>query len=415
MEQKPYGIGIIGAGNIVKRHAQAYISLPESARLVGVADIDRKRAEKAKSEFRFDAAFDDYHQLLARDDIQVVDLCTPANHHAPMVVDALKAGKHVLCEKPMATTLAEADDIIRVADEHPQQVASFVFQLRSDPTHRRIRRMIEQGLIGRPLVASVSVRLRKKPSYFTSSAGRGSWKTDGGGVLINQAIHQLDALVSFLGDPVAVSAVMDAFVQPIEAEDTITGWVKFSSGAFATIECTLCAQGKSFLIEILGENAALAIGGNPDANKFDLKIKAQGSAARQALETQGKKASPAAPADPASWKMGIQKVAAKIGGRPWKPPGHWGHTPFVREFLTAIETGSTGPIPPREGRRSLELAAALYESALTQSVVRLPLDSTSRVYNGVDPANIDRDVAGPIPGDLKATKHADQRVASPAT
>ncbi len=384
MAQQTLGIGIIGAGNIIKRHALAHRAFPDLSRLVGVADIDLKRATRAKENFGFEHAFGNHKELLDRGDVDVIDICTPANHHTRLVVEAIEAGKHVLCEKPMTITLAEADEIIAAAERRPELTVSFVFQLRSDPTFRRIRMMIEQGLIGKVVAGNVMVHLRKKPAYYTAVASRGSWKGDGGGVLINQAIHQLDALISFLGEPVEVSSVMGTFVQPIEAEDTINGWVRFASGAIATIDCTVCAQSKTFAIGVVGENAGLQVGGNPDADSFNFKIKAPGSAAQKALTNQGKKLSPQ-PVDPGSLTIALQKMSAKIGRKPWTPPAHWGHAPFVGEFLRAARNGEPGPVPPREARRSLELTLALYESALAGTSITLPLDSTSRVYHGVDP------------------------------
>ena len=389
MAQQPLGIGLIGAGNIVKRHALAYRALPELSRLVAVADLDIKRAHAARTNFGFAHALDDHRELLQRDDVDVVDICTPANHHARLVIDALEAGKHVLCEKPMATTLADADKIIQAAERHPDLKVSFVFQLRSDATHRRMRLMIEQGLIGKLVTANVTVHLRKKPAYYTSDPSRGSWRGDGGGVLINQAIHQLDALLSFMGNPVETSAVMGRFVQPIEAEDTITGWVKFESGAFASIDCTVCAQSKNFSIGVVGENAGLQVSGDPDKGSFGWKIKAGGSAAYKGLSAQGFKLSPSPPPPPKGVSLAIQKINAKIKRQPWIPPATWGHAPFIREFLTAVRSGAPSPVPPKEGRRSLELAAALYESALSGKPIKLPLTETSQVYNGVDPENID--------------------------
>jgi|GEM_PF-68191 len=383
MEQEPFGIGIIGAGHIVKRHASAYRSLPQLARLVAVADIDLKRADAAKERFGFAQAYEDYRELLKRGDVEVVSVCTPAHCHARIAIDAIEAGKHVLCEKPMATTLADADDIIKACQQRPGPVVSFVFQLRSDPTHRRMKRMIELGHIGRVLKANLTVRLRKKPAYYTSAPGRGSWKSDGGGVLINQAIHQLDGLISFLGEPVQASAVMDTFVQPCEAEDTIVGWVKFKSGAFATIDCTVCAHEKNFSIEVTGENAGMRVSGNPDGHMFAWQVKAPGSAARKAVRDAGLKECPPPPKDPPKWKLQTGKLVSKSRRREWQPPAHWEHTPHVREFLEAARAGAGAPIPPAEARRSIELAAALYESAIKGRVVSLPLDSGSTFYHGV--------------------------------
>ncbi len=382
-QTSPFGIGIIGAGAIVKRHVIAYQSLPHLARLVAVADLDGKRAEDAKARYGFADAVTDYRALLDRSDIHVVDICAPAGLHAKMLIDALAAGKHVLCEKPIATTLSDADAMIAAAAEHPELASSCVFQLRSETTHRRMRWLITEGRIGRPLMTKLAVRVRKSPSYYTSRPGAGSWKTDGGGVLINQAIHQLDALISFLGEPVEASATMDTFVHPIECEDTLTGWVRFESGAMATIECTTCAKKKECAIEVTGENAGLRIAGDPDSQNFDLRIDAAGSAARKAVLAEGLRAVPE-PKKPNKLALSFRKIAAKTKNKPFAPSLFWGHTPFVKEFLEAARDGRPGPVPMPEARRSLALATALYESARTKRVVTWPIDQRCGLYNGPD-------------------------------
>jgi len=385
MERQPLGIGVIGAGNIVKRHAQAFRSLPALAKLVAVADVDPKRAREAKERFEFEHAYENYAELLGREDVHAVSICTPAGLHTRMVLDAIAAGKHVLCEKPLATTLADTDDIIAAADQHPDQTVCGVFQLRADPTHRRMRWLIGEGHLGRVLLARLCVRVRKQSSYFAGGGGRGTWKVDGGGVVMNQAIHQLDALLTFLGEPVEVSATMDTLVHPIETEDTLTGWVRFESGARATIECTSCAKKKEFSIDVLGENAGMRVAGDPDSHHFDWRIDAMGSAARKALQSTGYRQVPE-PRDPKSAVMTIQKLMAKLRWREWNPPVHWGHTPFVQEFLQAASAKQPGPVPPREARRTIALATALYESARTGRSVQWPVDQRSGLYHGVGAA-----------------------------
>ncbi len=384
MERKVLGIGIIGAGNIIRRHASAYKCLPQLAKLVAVVDIDLKRAQNAKSTFGFKAAFDNHAALLERDDIDVVSVCTPANYHAPIVIDAIQAGKHVLCEKPMANTLAEADDIIEAAGKRSDRNFSFVYQWRSEPAHARIRTAIAQQSMGRPLTAYVHVHAMRTPAYYAAVPGRGSWKTDGGGVLINQAIHQLDALISFLGEPTQASAVMHTFMQPTEAEDTLTGWVKFKSGAFATIECTVCAHRDDFTIGVLAENAAMRLTGGANSHACDWHIESRSSAAKRALNRTGRKQFPSFPEGPGLWAVRGQKVLCKLRGSEWRQPKHWGHTPFIQDYLETVQTGRSAPVPPTEARRSLELAVGLYQSALTGTIVTLPLDQSSPFYRGVE-------------------------------
>jgi len=390
----PFGIGVIGAGQIIKRHAVAYQALPGLARLVAVADIDARRAAEAKDRYGFGHALSDYQELLRRDDVQCVSVCTPPHVHARIVIDAIRAGKHVLCEKPMATTLADADAIIRACDERPDVRVSFVFQMRLDAAHQRIRRMIEAGSLGRVFKASLSVAIRKTSDYYTHAPGRGTWGQDGGGVLINQAIHQLDSLITFLGTPVEVAAAMGTFVHPIEAEDTLVGQVRFESGAIATIECCSAALERKFGIEVLGQHAAMRVGGNPDGHMFDWQIKARGSAARGALRRQALRMVPA-PRDPPKLVMRWQKTSAKVRHRDWLPPGHWEHIPIVRAFLESVRNRGDVPVSAWEARRSLELATALYQAAIERRVVKMSQGWKCPFYTGFN-ASVVKERSAPV-------------------
>jgi len=385
MSLPPFGIGIIGAGVIIKRHALAYRCLPELAKLVAVADIDSACAAAAQRAYGFTHTYSDYHELLGRDDIQVVSVCTPPHAHTRVVLDALAAGKHVLCEKPMAGTLEDADRAIAASDQYPACKVSYVYQYRSDPAHRRVRELIRNGNLGRLLMGNLRVRAQRTPAYYSSRAGRGSWAMDGGGVLINQAVHQLDALVSFLGNPVEVSANMGTFLQPIEAEDTLVGWAKFESGAFATIDCTVCAHEEWFEIEVLGENAQLAVRGAPSPQACAWSVESKSSAVRRALWRSGVSIVPDLPPEPKRSTELAQKAWCKLRGRKWLPPRHWGHTPHIREFLEALSSSQAVAVPPREARRSLELATALYSSAISGEKVRLPLGPGQDFYSGIAP------------------------------
>jgi UDP-N-acetyl-2-amino-2-deoxyglucuronate dehydrogenase len=380
MGKSVLGIGVIGAGGIVRRHAVAYRCLPEFARLVAVADVDESRAIAAKREHGFQETYTDYRDLLSRDDIEVVSICTPPHVHAPLVVDALRAGKHVLCEKPMARTLEEADQEIEVAERHPELKMSCVYQYRSDPTHKRIRQMIRSQSLGKILMATVRVRALRMPAYYAVAPGRGSLRIDGGGVLINQAVHQLDSLISFLGTPVEASAAMDTFLQPTEGEDTLVGCIKFESGAFATIDCTVCAHDDWFEIEVLGENAQTTVGGTTDRHYCTWTLESKSSAVQRALRASGLRDFPDLSTGPKLSRVRAEKVMCKLRGRKWLPPRHWGHTPHVRDFLESIRTDVDPPVPPREARRSLELAMGLYAAALTGETVRFPIDRNHAFY-----------------------------------
>jgi predicted dehydrogenase len=380
MGRSVLGVGVIGAGGIVRRHAIAYRCLPEFAKLVAVADIDENRASAAKREHGFRETYTDYRDLLSRDDIDVVSICTPPRVHTPIVVDALNAGKHVLCEKPMARTLEEADQEIEAAERHPELKMSCVYQYRSDPTHQRVRQMIRDQSLGKILMATVRVRALRMPAYYAIAPGRGSLRIDGGGVLINQAIHQLDSLISFLGTPVEASAAMATFLQPTEGEDTLVGCIKFESGAIATLDCTVCAHDDWFAIEVLGENAQTTVRGTTDRHYCAWTLESKSSAVQRALRASGLRDFPDLPTGPKLSRMRAQKVMCKLRGRKWLPSRHWGHTPHVRDFLNSIRTAGDPPVPPLEARRSLELVAGLYAAATTGETVRFPIDRNHRFY-----------------------------------
>ena len=376
------GVGIIGAGGIVKRHAVAYRSLPEFCRLVAVADIDISRANAAKREHGFAEAYSEYRELLARGDIHVVSVCTPPHAHSRIVIAALEAGKHVLCEKPMARTLEEADLEIEAAARQKSQKFSCVYQYRSDPAHRRVRAMVSSDSLGKIVLATLRVRAKRMRGYYAAAPGRGSRTIDGGGVLINQAIHQLDALISFLGQPVEASAAMDTFLQPTEGEDTLVGWVKFESGALAAIDCTVCAHDDGFAVEVLGENASATVSGTIDRHDCTWAVQSKSSAAKRALQITGLRDFPDLPQAQPLWRTRADKLVCKLRGRKYLPPWYWGHTPHIREFLTSIGSSDPAPVPPVEARQSLELATGLYAAAITGETVRFPIRQGDPYYAG---------------------------------
>lgn len=380
------GIGIIGVGNIFGLHATAYQCLQELAERVAVADIDLGRAQSAKRRFGFQHAFQDYHDLLSRSDVDVVSICTPANVHAQVAIDAIHAGKHVLCEKPIAHTLSDADRIIKGSEEHPEVIVSCVYQNRADPACARTHYLISKGHVGRLVAADVQVLLRRPRSYYAAVPTRGTWKVDGGGVLVNQSVHHLDLLVHFLGRPVLVSAAMDTFLQPTEAEDTLVGWIKFESGALAAITCTVCCQkDEGYRIVLLGENAAFRISRGPEAQHASWEITSKSSAAMGSLRADALHMYPSSPS-PGNLTLVRQKVMCKLRAKTWLPPRDWGHTPCIREFLEAVRRGGPAPVGPEEARLSLDLAVGLYQSALTNQPVSLPLDAGSPFYSGVNPS-----------------------------
>ena len=211
------GVGIIGAGGIAAAHAKAYQMLGAKAHLVGVVDIDEDRARAFARRYEIPIWSSEDDDLLKRDDIQVVSLCLPHHLHAPVAIAALQAGKHVLVEKPMAISLEEADAMIRAAQKAKRRL-SVVFQLRFESDVQRARLILNRGLIGKPFYAEASCLWWRRPMYYENT-WRGKWATEGGGAVINQAIHHLDLLIYLLGMPQRVYAEIDTVAHHIEVED----------------------------------------------------------------------------------------------------------------------------------------------------------------------------------------------------
>jgi predicted dehydrogenase len=207
---------------------------------------------------------------------------------------------------------------------------------------------------------------------------------DGGGVLIVIAIHQIDLLVSLLGDPLEASARMDTFCASSDAEDTLVGWVRFGSGALASVRCTACDHRNDFSIEIVGEDATLRLIGGGRKIVCRWQLESNNRSRQKRLRALGRKQAP--------WRLDPGYEAARwmerfyrLVGRTWLPPRGWWHAPFVGQFLRAVHSSTEVPVTPREARRSLELTLALYQSALSGGeVVRIPLTPESPVYSGID-------------------------------
>jgi predicted dehydrogenase len=387
----PIGVGIIGAGQISALHALAVLSLPELGRLVAIADLDDDRASAAAHRFGIPHTLGDYRELLARDDVDAVHICTRPQLRAQMIADALRAGKHVLCEKPMARNLTEADAIVEAAEAHPRQLLSFVHQWRQDVAVRRTGALLEDGTLGRVLQAHAIVRAFHAPAQYEKDPTRETWAGDGGGVLLTVAIHQVDLLVQLLGRPVEASARMDTFAKPIDAEDTLVGWIRFESGALMTLSCSLCSQEYLVDLEISGDQAAVKLsarrrGRLPEPFACEgrvLAIRRVRHHQLRAREWLARQLNP--PHHIARARLG--QLLARATGRRWLPPRSWWHTPTIREFLLAVREGAPAPVGAQDARRSLELCLGLYQSALEGGPVRFPLEPGCAAFAGFGPAH----------------------------
>jgi len=363
------GVGIIGTGGIFEAHALAYAQLASRARLVAVADVDETNLRDAATRHHIPSACADYHELLARDDVDLAVVCTPPSSHADIAIAALEAGKYVVCEKPLAPTLAEADRILAAARCFPGRLST-VFQFRYLPEVQRARWLRDGGHLGDLLFGRFSRYARyRRPAKMPTPGRRakgprstwwGAWAVAGGGVAMTQLIHELDLACHLFGPAAAASATVDTLSEPIESEDTCAAIVRFESGAIVSCYGTVAAQRTWSGFDVFGSLGSVH---HPWAFEC-MERERREETLRMVLAAQPLPP-PASQPDPRS-----------------SP-----HTPYVAAVLDAIDEGRPLPVGPDEARTSVELCTAIYASALSGELVALPIDRAHRHYTGITPAD----------------------------
>jgi len=347
------GVGIIGTGGIARAHVRGYASLADRCRIVAVADIDRDRAEQAAKEAGEDvAAFDDFQHLLEREDVQLVSICTPPFVHAQIAIAALRAGKHVLVEKPMAASLAECDAMIEAAEESGKKLA-VVFQNRWRQDWRMLKAVVDSGALGRMLLGKVDLLWYRGHKYY-DVWWRGTWERECGGVTINHAVHNIDGFLWLMGEPESVYAEMDALDRAIEVEDFSTAIVRFKSGAVGQILSTVLAQQNTDRVEVSGTRAGAGLPWSVSA----VQQRDDGF-----------------PMDNPEVKAEVEAIAARVPALE-----HKGHAAQIEDLLDAIEEDRKPLVDGVEGRRAVELITGIYMSATLGARVGFPLDKASPFY-----------------------------------
>ncbi|NQU41737.1 Gfo/Idh/MocA family oxidoreductase [bacterium] len=338
---EPVKFALIGTGCIAQTHADA-MKTCELARLTAVYDGVPERAVDFASRYGV-AAATTLPELLARSDVDAVVLCTPSGARAEPAVAAAQAGKHVLCEKPMEVTLERADRVIQACEKNGVKLGC-VFQSRTARNVERIGKAIQSGRFGRMVLANAQIRWFRSQAYYDSGQWRGTWRLDGGGALMNQSIHAVDLLLLFAGKPRRVFSFADALThRDIEVEDTVVAAILFESGAMGTIEAsTSCEPGFPKRLELSGEKGSVTLEEDAitrwvfvDELPEDETIRREGAAGDS---IQGGSGSPT--------------VSSTEG-----------HRRQLEDFARAILENRDPMITGREGRRSIELIRAIYESA----------------------------------------------------
>lgn len=337
---------IVGCGRIAKRHAELLGSGQiAGARLAAVCDIQRDRAEAFGARFGV-PAFASIDAMLAAPGIDAVAVLTPSGMHAEHAIQVAHSKRHVLVEKPMALTLTDADAMIRACDE--TSVGLYVVkQNRFNVPVVKAREALDAGRFGKLVLGTVRVRWCRDQSYYAHDDWRGTWAQDGG-VLSNQASHHVDMLSWFMGSVESVHARSITALVDIEAEDTAVATLKFRNGALGVIEATNAARPKDMegSLSVLGATGAVEIAGF-SVNKI-----------RTWQFTQPE------PSD--------ADVMERFSVNPPNVYG-FGHQAYYEHMVDVLANGAKPLVDGHEGRQSLELVMALYESIASGREVQLPL------------------------------------------
>jgi predicted dehydrogenase len=335
---------VIGCGRIAPRHGQALQSLEQSHHLKLVAACDLVESRIYNYSQTYDcSAYADYHVLLENPDIHVVNICVPSGLHMQIGIDAAKAGKHVLVEKPIALNVDDADALIE-ACEQAGVTLGVVLQNRFNPPMRDLRVLVDSGALGRLMLGNATVRWYRPQEYY-EDGWHGTWAMDGG-ALMNQSIHHIDALQWLMGDVESVFAYAGTLAHQMEAEDVGVAVVRFKSGALATIEGSTVTWPENLegSVALFGEHGSVKVGGTALNRKIFWKVDGQLEHERELL---------------------MRDTV--------DPPTVYGysHREQIIEMATAIREKRQPSTHGREARRSLALVCAIYESVRTRREVLL--------------------------------------------
>ncbi|MEA4887984.1 MAG: Gfo/Idh/MocA family oxidoreductase [Clostridiaceae bacterium] len=365
-EHKCFRVGLAGCGNIAPMHTQALAALPQ-VRLVGLADPDREASQKLKSTIAAEDApecYDSLADLLAAAKPDVVHICTPHVEHVPLAVLALKHGCHVLMEKPPAIDLNGLSELSQAVAASGRSLG-ICFQNRFNAASQQARTLLQSGLAGRVLAARGFVTWNRDDAYYRQADWRGKWASEGGGVMINQAIHTLDLLIWLAGRPTQVEGHIANrhLQQTIEVEDTAEFLMTLENGAKALFYATTAySSDEPVFLEIRCEQFRIRLEGDQlvlfNAEGELLTEEQQGRLLRLAADRvdELRRTHPDTfPADP--YQSKADNLAAS-GKSCWGQ----GHSRLIGAFYQSLEEGRSFPVSLNEGSQALRVLLAVYES-----------------------------------------------------
>ncbi len=346
MNNKTIGYAVLGLGIGMAHADAAYAS--QNADLIAVCDIDEARLAKAQKKYHGVTAYTDFEDLLKDDRVDVISICLPSAMHADFAVRAMEAGKHVLVEKPLDITPDRAALIVEAA-KRTGMTCGVVHQNRFNANMYPIREAIDSGKLGKLILGTFGVKWYREQAYYDNGGWRGTWEMDGGGSLMNQAVHTVDLMQWLMGDVASVTSTMGIYDHSIKTEDMTASLITFKSGAAATFVSTTCAYpGISTEIMLYGT------GGSVEADADTLKVWKMKTAPDEEAEE----------AEMLSLYGGGNLAAVTR-----EPDRRFGHDHVVEDMILAVRDGRDPEVMPAEALKAVKIVCAVYESARTGKTV----------------------------------------------
>lgn len=341
--------GLIGCGFISRKHIEA-LAVCKGAQLTVISDLHEVRIGEAKNYYRTLSnrthsiqGYKNYQEMLSNPEIDAVIIASFSGLHAEMAKAALLSKKHVILEKPMALSIEESNELIALAQQQQKELM-ICHQLRFRPIMQKIKRIIEDGKIGKPMLGVSSIRINRSPDYYSSASWRGKWASDGG-MLINQGIHVVDLLQWFLGDVKTVYGEIGHNSALKETEDLAVGIISFNNGAKGIVEANIVTQPNNlgYSLSIFGEKGTISIEGS-SLNKIS----------RWFIDGE---------------QTNMEELDHLLSDDKEE-------VYMYENFIEAVNAQNKHVlIDGMEGKKALEIIFALYQSELSKQVIHFPLTS----------------------------------------
>jgi predicted dehydrogenase len=341
-----YGVAIIGAGNIAKEHVLGYLNLKDRCEIKAICDVYIDKAKSlAKDNFLSVDIVDDYTLLLKREDIDIVSICLPPSLHQQVTCDFLKENKHVLCEKPMASSLNEAKLMIDQM-EKSTALLSIVSQNRFKKSIMKVKQMLDSNIFGKIVYTRVNSMWYRGDNYYTLW-WRGTWEKEGGGCTLNHSVHQIDLMGWLLGDPISIYSTIKNYLHTnSEVEDTSLSIIEFAN-SIAQLGVSLNDMDEKQEFFIQCEKASISI-------PWKIRCMKQKENGFPIRDERSEK-----------YFNDIYNELEEIKVE--------GHSAQILNFINAIDKKEDLIVSAQDGYKALEIISAIYKSSLLKELVHLPL------------------------------------------